>query len=374
MKRLPVLKCTLLFLCCLCLVGCWDSLEMEKRTLAVAIAVDRDKNDFLVSLQVPNPRKIAGGGESGGGGEGGPDSIQIFQGRGKTISEAIQEIHHKSNFPIFFGHAQTLFVGEELAKEGIEPIIDFFRRNPQIRRQMWPIVIKGKAASALETHVVLEPIPTYYLRDLIEVDTRSHSLPETSLGDVLVDMATPWREAPLFHYISADKDQFTWLGMAVFKRDKMVGVIKGQEVNTLIHIRDGKRGNGMIAPCQGNGYVVFRPKKIERKIVVNKEPAIHVYIRLKGDIEEKTCNLNAIKEKDYEKLNKMIVSHYEKVAKTAIEKAKNTIGVDYFHFEDYLHAFYTSDWKKLDWNKDFKRIPIYVHYSVKVERIGTEAR
>lgn len=375
-KRLPGHRYAILILCCLLLTGCWDSLEIEKRTLAVSIAVDQDEEGYLVSLQVPNPRKIAGGGEAGGGGEGGPEAIEILQGRGKTVSEAIKEIQRKSNLPIFFGHTQTLLVGEDLARAGINPIIDFFRRNPQIRRQLWPIVVKGKAVDAIQTLVILEPIPTYYLRDLIELNTRSQRLPETTLGEVLVDLSTPWKQSPLFHYIYAKKDEFEWAGMAVFKQDKMVGVLNEQEVNSFVHLRYGIRGVNMIVPCGDGrkGEIAFLPKNIERKIVFHNKPSIDVHIHIKGDIEEISCNMVAKNMNDFKKLDQLIANEYEKYAKLVLQKAKNVINADIFHFEDVLHAHYHDLWKRLDLKKEFARIPIHVRYSVNIERIGLEAQ
>jgi len=376
MKILPIRKWGIVCLCCLLLTGCWDSLEIEKRTLAVSLAVDKEKEDFVVSIQVPNPRQIAGGGEGGGGGQGGPEAIEIFTGTGKTIGEALIDIQSKTNYPVFFGHAQTFFVSEAVAKSGLSSIIDFLRRSPQVRRQLWPIVVKGKAMDALQTQVKLEQIPTDYMRHLIEMNVRPGRIPEITLGDVLIDLSTPWKHASILYYIEAKKNAFEWLGMAVFKRDKMVGVLDIGEATPLLQLRYGKRGFNFVAPC-GNGrkgITVFRPKEIERKIDVSAKPSIDIRISLVGDVEEKTCPIYIKDPSDYRKLNQQIAREFEMKGQTLVQKAKRQLNTDIFQLGDYIHAYHPDLWKRLDWEKDFARIPINVHYSVNVGRVGLEAQ
>jgi spore germination protein KC len=155
--------------------GCWDAIEIEKRAVVVALAVDQSPLGHKVSIQVPNPRKTVGGGEEGGGGGGGAGAVELFSEEGRTLQEAFMQIENETNYPLFTGHTQILLIGEELAKNGTRDLMEGLRRNQQIRRHLWPVIIQGEAKDALDVQVRLEEIPIDYLRETIETGMFSAS-------------------------------------------------------------------------------------------------------------------------------------------------------------------------------------------------------
>ena len=147
---------TLIILCLCMLAGCWDRQELEERVSVVAIAIDKTEetadgtqDKYTVTVQIPIPIKIVGGGGGEGGGEGGMDTVQVMSATGFSFHHALINLQKRLSQELFLGHVRVILISEEVAREGVQDIIDSLRRNQQIRRLLWLAITKNKAADGL---------------------------------------------------------------------------------------------------------------------------------------------------------------------------------------------------------------------------------
>nr|WP_258567774.1 Ger(x)C family spore germination protein [Paenactinomyces guangxiensis] len=361
----------------LVLTGCWDAQEIDKRTIVAAIAIDKARDGYDLSIQVPVPQLVAGGG--GGGGEGGskgggPEAIQIFSANGTTISEAIYKIAQQNSQPLFFGHTVTILFSEEVARDGVAKVIDSFRRDPQIRRQLWPAVVQGKAEKALTVKTKLDQIPAYYLREILETNEKLGRTPRMVLGDLFKNISNPFMGASLINYITPTGNGYKWDGLAVFDRDRMVGKLEKIETTPVVQIREQKKGWLVKASCPDRrGNVIFRPTRVKKNFQFSKRPSIDINITVEGTIIERTCSLNLSDPKVMSQVEKQLAQVYRENADSLVKKAQKQLKVDIFHFGKYIHAYYPEVWERREWRKQFPETPIRFNYRVKVRRIGMEA-
>ena len=54
---------------------------------------------------------------------------EIFEGKGKTISDAISNMNLKSPKEFYIGHMLIYIVSKDIARSGINKVIDYFFRN-----------------------------------------------------------------------------------------------------------------------------------------------------------------------------------------------------------------------------------------------------
>nr|WP_255518245.1 Ger(x)C family spore germination protein [Thermoactinomyces sp. CICC 10521] len=354
------------------LTGCWDSIEIEKRAVIVSLAIDKGKKGYEVTAQVPSPGQIVGGG-GGGGGKGGPGAVQSFTAEGETLRDALSELQSKVNNPIFLGHLQTLLLSKDVAKEGISRHLDALRRSPEIRRHMWPIVIDGKAKEAMKTQVGLEPIPTDYLRDQIDTGVKIGKLPTIELGQVMIELSNPQKRNPLINMFKAQKEQFDWEGMAVFRGDRMVGVLDERLLTPIMHIRRQRSGADLSVPCgKAEGTFFFHPENARRKVTV-KNGKVDIQVKIEGEINEKTCPIQITEKSTYQQLSQLVAREYEKIAKKLVERSQKEFRVDVMGIGNYVHAFYPKFYEKMQWRSRYANIPIQIHYKVTLRRIGLES-
>ncbi|HIZ55945.1 MAG TPA: Ger(x)C family spore germination protein, partial [Firmicutes bacterium] len=143
--------------CLLCaFTGCrsMGGIELKDRSIIQAIGIDKDGDQFKISLQAFSPQ-----------GEGGQTAIDISKsnaivitGTGKTISEALVNAGLRQGKTIFFGHNRLVVLGEEMAKEGIEPIWSYFNADNYLRPNMYIIIAKGMTAEEIISAKISEGI------------------------------------------------------------------------------------------------------------------------------------------------------------------------------------------------------------------------
>jgi spore germination protein KC len=373
-----LLKRILIFLLFLSLCGCWDRREIEQRMSVSAIAIDqKEGGQYEITIQVPIPKQIvSGSGSSGGGGGGGGKPVQHYSATGKTISEALGKIQEQMNMPYFFGNTQVVLFSEAVAREGLNPFLDFFRRTQQIRRQLWPVIIKGNAKEALKVESNIEQIPVDYLRDLLDNGVRMGINSQTTLGMLMSDISSRSRQAPVLNYVEANKNSYRSLGLALFKRDRLIDVVTdNSEVTPILQLREKLQGMVASVPCPGGKQnIVFRPMRVKREISVNKKNELSVNVKVEGMIMENPCRADFSRMDQLNRFKKQMEDKYKKDAMRVIERAKKQWKTDVFEFGREVYAYYPEIWKQENWQKQFSNMNIRLQYEVEVESIGVSSK
>ncbi|MGF7086799.1 spore germination protein KC [Kroppenstedtia sanguinis] len=358
--------------------GCWDAREIEERTSVIALGFDKHPAGYEISVQVPIPLKIVGSG-GGGGGESGQNAVHVFKGTGKTVSDTLDDIQNQTNQRLFYGQTRLLIIGEEVAKEGIGRVVDGLKRHPEVRRHQWPLVVKGKAKDAMKANPKLEQIPMEYIVTLVENGVRIGKYNDEDFGKTLINLSSPAKH-PVMNFIEISPQLIEWKGLAVFNKGKMAGRLSREESEPMLRLRNKEKGETVNVPCGGKKSdlkVVFRAKEMSRKIQVKQRegrlPEIHVHIKMKGDIIEKTCAKYDLSQPGiYKKMNRWVADRYELTTRKTIRKMQKELKVDAFHFGNMIRAHHPDLWKKLDWNRDFPNVPIRATYEVQIRRTGLE--
>ena len=367
------------------LTGCWDRRELEERTSVLAIALDlieeNGEERYKMTVQIPIPIKIAG--SSGQGGGGNDHAVKVMSATGKTVMDATKNLQLRLNQQIFVGHTRVLAVSEKLARRGLEDIMDVFRRDPLIRRLMWPIVVKGKAASLLEIQTELAQIPVVFLLEQIENGNRMGTIPDQTLGDYFNDTSSEAAQ-PFLNYVETSRDELKWMGVAVFRDHKMVGTLTPVETWSVMQLRNKHRGGLEVVPIQvkENEFIVFRPSFIDTNITIEpnrnapgeSEFSATYHCEVEGELVESTGGRRLLTEnREIEELQQIIKKEMDKRANKLIEKLQKKYNSDILKLGLRLRAqYYHEYWKHHDWDEEFKDFPIRVVYTVKLRRLGME--
>ncbi|TDF97977.1 Ger(x)C family spore germination protein [Paenibacillus piri] len=381
-SRHPVLKFVLI-VCLLSLqllvTGCWDRREIEERTSVVGIAIDKSKKHpsyLLVTVQIPIPIKIAGA--SGGRAGGGKQAVRVMSSEGKTVVEGFQNLQKRLNQELFYGHTRVIAIGEEAAREGVNHIFDPFRRDPQLRRLLWPLIVKGEARELLKAGPNLEQIPIVYVMTLIENGAKAGRIPDMNLGKFYIDLTSRTRD-PYLNYIQVVGDDIRWEGIAVFRGVKMVGVLPGQDAWQMLRIRERRDGGNITFPYQDkpDQLITINTEFIRSRneiSYINDHVVVKTRIFLEGNLLEKTFGTNLFKSEEMFKIENDAVKYLEKEAKVVIGKLQKQYHADILGLGSKIRSYHPDIWKKLDWKKDFSKVEIQVSYDMKLRSSGMEMR
>ncbi|WAA12709.1 Ger(x)C family spore germination protein [Fervidibacillus halotolerans] len=388
-------KISILFLLVITvLTGCWSRRELNDLAIVVAIGIDQAENgQYLVSAQVVNPAEIASQSGSGAGTIN-YSPITTYQAKADTIVEALRKITTVSPRKIYVSHIRMLVIGEEVAKNGIANVLDFFSRDHEFRTDFFITVTKDTTAEkVLSVYTELEKIPANKLFNSLEMSERYWAPTRgVFLDELLSDLILEGKE-PVLTAITITGDyetgeeetnvqeiiqdaQLKYENIGVFKKDKLVGWLNTEESKGFNYITGTVNNTVGHMSCPDGGKFskeqIVAKSKITPKIV-NGKPEIFVHIWTESNIAEVNCQIDLSKMETIKQLEKLASGEIEKHANLAIEKAQKEFQSDIFGFGDLIYRKNPKTWKKLKdhWDEAFSAMPVHVKVDVHIRRFGT---
>ncbi|MGD7010138.1 Ger(x)C family spore germination protein [Metabacillus sp. 84] len=136
------------------LASCGTQQELNDLSIVIGIGVDTADQGYQVTLQLVDPSEISTGAGMSPGGKAVP--VINMVGEGASVNEAFQEAVSKISRRTFYSHLSVVVIGEELAKRGINEIIEHMERGSDIRSSLLLFTAKGQ--TALEVLSALPPL------------------------------------------------------------------------------------------------------------------------------------------------------------------------------------------------------------------------
>lgn len=380
MKKVLILL--LLFL----LTGCWNYQELNSIAISTAIGVDKnDDGKYEVSTMIANSRK-----EQSSSKESESQSI-IFTGVGNTISEAFKDIDLYNPRRNYIGHVSVVVISDEVAKDGLNDILDFSARNPESTKRFQMVIAKNcKAKDILK---ILTPLETFSAQNISNNLKYSRDSQATSTAILYSDFIYNLLEKgmnPILPSVilKGDKkdgakdeslqqtvpDAFIKINnLALFKDYKLVGFANANEsrgINLLKSTIEQLTVNIKI----DNKYISFKllNSKTKSKIKFNDKPIINVEIKGIATLVEDNSNHSLTDQKVMKEIEKKINKKIEELANQGLEIAKKN-NTDVFGYGNLIYKNYPNYFKKFkDWDKEgFKDLDVKIKSNVVLSTTGS---
>lgn len=361
------------------LVSCTDATELNKIAIVMGVGIDKVKgiNPVEMTLQLANVSGVKD--PSKGGGDGGASNISYVnvKEKGESISRISKLFARKLNRKLFYSHNQVIILSRDIAKDGIAKYIDFFLRYRETRLLVWILVSKGSANEILNIKPEFETNPGKNIGDLVRNEQDISQIPAVALKDFATRLMskTTAPVAPVIEIKNDNGKKMVYLSdTAVFKRDKMVGILNKKETRGLLWcINKVKDGVIVLSKSDGNNVnieITSSKGKIIPKMNGNK-PSIEIKIKQEGDIEEQTFSEDLANPKEFKKLEKAENETIKKEAMMALKKSRE-LDADIFGFGDIIYEHYPKQWSKIekDWDKIYKNIDVNISVDTKIRKTG----
>lgn len=385
------------------LTGCWDRLEIEDRAVILAIGIDKVKPDdekentnatqmlkqdpepkkglIRITVQIAVPGRIPLGTGSGSSSPGGQKPVWVLSSVGRTVDDALMNLQQQLADKLFYGHLRVIVLSEDVARKGIENENDFFRRQPQVRRTVWMVVSKGNAADIMNATPQLERVPTLYLLATLEHAREMGKLPNIFSG-VFFSASSAKGQEGILPYLELKKESNIEIaGMAIFKKEKMVGTSTALQIGHYMAMKEiNPGGYSVLVEVPGSKTtVVFKSKHRKSKITTTiRNGNVHTSIKcqIEGDLAEKSNEKMLITAESLKMLEEKIQNDGTVGFKKLIQQTQND-GSDIFGFGEYVRATLPAYWNKKiktkeAWENKYKEMTVDVTVKVKIRRIGTK--
>ncbi|MHB1042096.1 MAG: Ger(x)C family spore germination protein [Eubacteriales bacterium] len=407
---MPVKIISLLMILALLLMipGCYDYQDPDEVAWALAVGLDKGRqNTLTMTAVVAIPKNVAGGGggkpASGGGGEG-DGKFLIVSMEVPTLLSALELLNTVVDRRIDLSHTKWVVFSRELAEQDISRYLAPLARFRQFRPTTDIVVSQGRADDLLKKGVpVLEDnVGKYYellhrgwrYTEFVPLDTfHQFYYKAKSPGMAPIAMlASTEKEDPVFPDNSPKpKGKYEAgslprkggagievMGAAVFNGGRMIGTLDGNSTGVAKMLADTfVRAIVDIPDPRHPGMYVITEVKLRRHPEINVMigddglPEISADVHLEGDIisiqsGEKYESPEQIPFFEQE-VNLKLQNDLEQAVAKSLEW-----GVDFPCFGRHAKKLFRTwqEWEDYNWNEKYSRARVSVAVDYKVRRIG----
>ena len=378
----------------LSLSGCWSRIEPKYLGIVNSLIYDvDDEGKFIVHLEFLNAADAGSG--DGGKSKGSNYTIRAM---GDSPREAIANASQSVDRSIFGGHYKVRFFSEKLAKQSVNPTLDYILRAKITDETTLIGVIKGD-----EPEKIYEA--TLDLSDTVGnyIETMSRFLPDSSLKAVfpttldfvrdyysdgkqpvalLVEIVENPSQTPKGEDKGGDggkgeeKKEYKIVceGLAAFKDGVLAGYFNGEETRAYNFIMNKVHNIHITVPSEtGNTVFGITGSKCKVKTSMDGDKIkIDVKLKFNTNIAAETGEIEINDPKEIKKLEESFNEKLKKDVEGAIKKAQQEFESDIFGFGEFVHDQHPKEWRdmKKDWDEKFKEAEISVSVESRIRRYG----
>jgi Ger(x)C family germination protein len=377
--------------------GCWDLKETQDRNFVIVAAIDdadiakksaseKEKartqtfvqkygtKEYMLSLQI---LKLAKTESKGGGAQ--AERTFVISNTGKPIFEMARDMLGQSSKSLYFEHLAAIVVSEAAVKKnGLRPILDFFRRDPEMRWRTRIFITPGEAVAIAKYNPPTGEPGGRYLEGLVKNNKKDIHIAgiKNDIGYITqaMDNGADYTVPRLDYVDNVPKVG----GVALFKNERLVGYadeyitrgikfIYGTEKSAVIPVK---------CPLHPDDEVVFELFKHETKLVPHIEGE-NIYftldITMQGNIGELSCK-SQHNMHDYAFLHSVEQAVAAEVSQNAQEtwKFEQQLGIDTYNIKARVKGYHPFAWKKIEdrWAEIYPSIPLIVSVNVNIRAVG----
>lgn len=386
------------------LSGCWDKVEIDDRAFVLALAIDKfeyseeekarveeqgaeeeqkgmtpkeyptdsRRNRIVVSIVYPNVGLLAGTGGFI------PEDMKFpVSTVGPDIYECLSQMAISLSKDVFLGHMKAVLIGEGLATDRglFTEVLDDLDRNSEITRNVYFMVVEGRAQQALLIKPLVEPVIGTYIEKIFETSVRSSRFHQKRLGEILRTLDI--HGDTLASRLVIREKELAVAGSCVIKDYRHAGWLGEIETRAVQWIDNMVRGGVMTVYIDGVP-VPYEITEAGREIDIQHDAAgnVRMHILLKG--EGNIVGYRFAEKQDLmdDKFIKRIEKALEEKVVTEcvyiMDKMQKQFRVDIWGFQEYLRKYHSEIYDEVgkDWDELFPEVDVTFSSHMKIRRIG----
>ncbi|HOB19311.1 MAG TPA: Ger(x)C family spore germination protein [Candidatus Atribacteria bacterium] len=392
------------------LAGCWDRVDIDMRGYVLGIALDayppnpigqntseleaspeeeeplekmetqagRPKYAMTVQLPMLKNSQTAGSGPTGGGFDG-SSTWEITQ-IGDSFISMNREMATRTSLLMYYEHLQVIIISDEIARQGLEKVMDFFLRDPEMRRRVKIFISKGEAKRILDVLPRIEDYASMYLSLIpLNVKKTSRMATDTDLGELIINIHSGLDF--VLPKVEAIKDEIKSSGGAAIKNGKMVGWLTELELEAVKLMRNLYRGGVITVRTPGeeeglNVLEVTKAKSTIKPSIKDNVPHFDIRIKVEGNYAE-DVNIHTHGQLDMEyirMLERTFKKEIESLCTRTIKRMQEEYGADVLQLKRILQTKAPAYWKKIadQWDEIYPSASISITADVTVSLLGLE--
>lgn len=347
MKRKIIYLTLIIFL----LTGCYNYRELNDLAVIDALGIDYQDNKFLVTAQVLNVEKKE------------TDSVEklivVYQGEGKSIAEAINNMSLDNPKEIYLGHLELIIFGESLTKDNLDKTFEFLLRDPHVRSESLVVTTYNNSAREILNQKVNSNIfPSKSIINSIEISSKTEGTVVKETLEDLIKLTLDKNIDPVITTISIEKEKNDKENINEYNLVKLnnLGIIKNKKVIDYLEKDEAVAYN--IIKKSIKDVIINIPFEDENSVIEISEPVSSVSLKLNNNKIGITIKINV--SGDIIEMNKKINTNNQKIlddiSKEVNKKIKDNIDLllakckkndtDILGLKDIIYKKYNKEYRK----------------------------
>ncbi|MFB5191615.1 Ger(x)C family spore germination protein [Alicyclobacillus fastidiosus] len=397
--------CTLVWLIItpFAMTGCYDRQELEQQAFVSVLGVDKAPDGlidctFRIALPV-NP--TGGGGGKGAEPLAGKEPVTI---RAHSINEAMVLASGSIERNVTFSHLSLILFGDDLAKQGILKYVQPLIRYREFRRTVPFAVAKTSAKDCIAQFAPMLDTSSARVNDNISVmSNRSGIVPVCRLHEFATAIENPHQDvvAPLYDinkYVTKQaelSDQSTvsyqagqvertggnpvdWMGAAVFRGDKVVDYLTGDDT-ILLRLLEGGLNNAKLDFTSGDksddiGLALHKEHAPRFSVTLSNPLQIGVHVPVDADVVNIASGKDYSGDAERHELEQMLDKKFNAQIETLLHRLLVDDQADVIPVSRYIRGQF-STYQQFDaypWMQKLKDAKISVTTDLHIRRFGVQ--
>lgn len=356
------------------LTGCWNYREMETLLIVAGVAIDKGSNGSGYHLTIDTV-DVTEGKEK-------PPKSKFIETDGDTIFDAIRNAVKESDKKLLWSHDKIIIISNQIASEGIAPVLDLFIRNTESRNDTDVIISKANTAQdVIKPKGFANQISSFETDKTITNDTKFLSkAPYVKLFQA-IDMLFGNGIAltlPVLNVTSNMGEPVTELdGTAVFKRDKLLGYLNSDESKLFLFATNQIQGGIFLvkenSPTPNISLDIKDSKTTITPICTSDKPSINIDIQMQCALGETETSSDYSTEDGIKKVESDAAKELQVGIKQLVSKVGAQYDSDIFGFGSSIYQDNYEYWNKIkpQWDSIFKTLNVNVTAKVEIENSAT---
>jgi len=382
---------------CLLTAGCWDRVEIQDRAFVLAVAVDvaeegadrepgrvrvegyahaAPADRYRLTFQVLRFGEAKDGQDRKGGGGG---RTFLVTGRGPAMLEAVRDALGESSKGLWFENMQVLILSQKVAeRHGLAPLLDFFRRDGEMRGRAQLYITPGEAAKLLEIAPPSGEPGGVFLANVARRNPKDIHLPTVRTDISAASMALDNKADMIIPALEAAGGTMKVKGAALFKGDKFLGYQDEYFIRGARFIRANEKSVAISFECKAHPgsavtFELFRHQTVLTPHVEGDRVRFTLDIAMRGNLDEIQCRHqhDTLDAEYFEKAQKLVAAEVERSIRHTLAIAQ-PLGWEMFFFKQSLRAYKPGDWERLKdrWEEIYPTVPVEVKVRVSIIGVG----
>ncbi len=329
--------------------GCWDSMDVNNKTLVVTVISDKQDDDFAFYIESPNLGQ--GQNQPGIGDYASKKSYQMIYAKGTTFADARRHLNAKTDNPIFLGTVKALVITDDLGKAGIEEYMLRMQSDVQYRKTLNVVT----SFSSPEDILAVQPPNNVSIGESIDDTIKSLKALEKIHVYTVSDLLEFIYSNTCFVLPNLDVEDgvLTYNGFTVFHENKLIDFIPVEQSRGLVWILGDNIKRLYVIPFDDSEATIEVTLKIKKYKPTYENGKLKFDLKFK--FESKVMYLSKNTKFD-EHIQKDVTQNLLNAILGDISQAlmhSKEVQCDYLQFKEHFRIKYPNVLKNINWKDTY---------------------